>query len=76
MASGTGRRPGAGGGGGFGRLDPEVQKKLDTLQKEAVANSQACPSKIVNPWQPAVKLKVHSDNGCNIALINPKGFRT
>jgi Spy/CpxP family protein refolding chaperone len=36
---GGGRRPGAGGGGGAFRLDPEVLKKLENLQKEAVANA-------------------------------------
>jgi hypothetical protein len=39
---GGGGRPGAGGGGGFGgfaRLDPEVVKKLENLQKEAVATA-------------------------------------
>jgi hypothetical protein len=55
---------------------PDCRRRRTPTGKEAVANSQACPNKIVNPWQPAVKLKVHSDNGCNIALINPKGFRT
>jgi Spy/CpxP family protein refolding chaperone len=35
-----GGRPGAGGaGGGFGRLDPEVTKKLEGLTKEAMANA-------------------------------------
>ena len=38
---GGGRRPGAGGGGGGGgfRLDPEVTKKLQDLQKEAMASA-------------------------------------
>jgi hypothetical protein len=52
-AGGAGRRPGAGGaggaggnrgpggaaGGGFGRLDPETTKKLESLQKEALASA-------------------------------------
>ena len=42
--AGGGRRPGAGGGGGGAggggfRLDPEVVKKLENLQKEAIANA-------------------------------------
>ena len=39
---GGGRRPGAGGGGGGGgafRLDPELLKKMENLQKEAVASA-------------------------------------
>jgi hypothetical protein len=37
FGGGGGGRPG--GGGGFGRIDPEVTKKLESLQKEAVANA-------------------------------------
>src|SRR5262249_37773338 len=36
---GGGRPGGGGGGGGFGRLDPEVMKKLEALQKDAIANA-------------------------------------
>lgn len=36
FGGGGGGRPG---GGGFGRIDPEMTKKLDTLQKEALANA-------------------------------------
>jgi Spy/CpxP family protein refolding chaperone len=36
---GGGGQPGGGGFGGFGRLDPEVVKKLEGLQKEAMANA-------------------------------------
>ena len=37
FGGGGGGRPG--GGGGFGRLDPEVTKKLEALQKDAMANA-------------------------------------
>ena len=45
---GGGGRPG-GGGGGFGRLDPEVTKKLEALTKEATANAV----KVLNDEQKA-----------------------